>query len=339
MRYIRKVVDTTKFLDFLSVVTWPLKAPVPGWSGVMQMVHEGEHPEKSGIVFLPMIDMNASDVSCIYSTMTFICSQARHYKVTPVLTFDQPLYWKAYTIIANEPQGSALKSVVLRLGPFHMEMSFLRCIGHVMKGFGLQEVLEIIYAPNAVTHMLSGKAVARATRGHMLEKSDDDDHDDHDDDDENDYAIDNNDDVDEVANKENRKQALINSTELYDRLLYGELSVEEVCEDPIVAETYTIFEKQMTAFENNRTARLWIQYSQMLEILRTFIKAERTGNWDLHLQSVYNMLPYFAAAGHNLYAKSAYASNDDAPTTRAEHPGIWLYSKVRNALRLVIGIG
>ena len=30
------------------------------------------------------------------------------------------------------------------------------------------------------------------------------------------------------------------------------------------------------------------------------------GNWRLHLKATYEMLPYFAASGHNLYAKSAY---------------------------------
>lgn len=37
-----------------------------------------------------------------------------------------------------------------------------------------------------------------------------------------------------------------------------------------------------------------------------FIKAERTGNWMLHLKSLQEMLPFFTASGHNLYAKSAY---------------------------------
>lgn len=45
----------------------------------------------------------------------------------------------------------------------------------------------------------------------------------------------------------------------------------------------------------------------MIELLRTFIKAERTGDWDLSLHSLQQMLPYFAAAGHNLYLKSVYA--------------------------------
>lgn len=162
------VIDTTRLVDFLSAISWPLRAPTTGWSGFMQMIRDGEYPGKSDVVFLPMIDMNASDISCVYSTLNFICSQARCYGVTPVVTFDQPLYWKAYTIIANEMPDSSLKSLVLRLGGFHTEMSFLGCIGHIMSGSGLQEILEIVYASNTVPHMLNGKVVARAIRGHMI---------------------------------------------------------------------------------------------------------------------------------------------------------------------------
>ena len=42
----------------------------------------------------------------------------------------------------------------------------------------------------------------------------------------------------------------------------------------------------------SRTATLWLQYMEMVNILRTFIKAERTANWELHLQAVSEMLPY-----------------------------------------------
>ena len=44
----------------------------------------------------------------------------------------------------------------------------------------------------------------------------------------------------------------------------------------------------------------------MIDLLRQFLKAERTGNWHLHLKTLQAMLPYFAAAGHNLYTKSVY---------------------------------
>ena len=106
--------------------------------------------------------------TCFYSTLNFVCSEAKRHQVTPILTFDQPLWWKAVTIVSTEPAGSDLHSMVLRLGGFHVLMSFLGCIGHVMKGSGFQDLLEIVYSQNTVVHMISGKAIARAVRGHFL---------------------------------------------------------------------------------------------------------------------------------------------------------------------------
>ena len=52
-------------------------------------------------------------------------------------------------IIQCEPLGSDLKRIVLRLGGFHAEMSCRDCIGYIMASSGLQELLQLIYAPNA----------------------------------------------------------------------------------------------------------------------------------------------------------------------------------------------
>ena len=49
-----------------------------------------------------------------------------------------------------------------------MMMSFIGSIGSVMKGSGLEEALETAYGHNSVTHMISGKAISRALRGHFL---------------------------------------------------------------------------------------------------------------------------------------------------------------------------
>ena len=35
---------------------------------------------------------------------------------------------------------------------------------------------------------------------------------------------------------------------------------------------------------DKRTAKLWLQYLEMVEILLSFIKSDRTGNWQLHLK-------------------------------------------------------
>ena len=47
-------------------------------------------------------------------------------------------------------------------------MSFLGAIGHLMGGSGLRELLEVIYADTAVSHILTGKAISRAIHGHIL---------------------------------------------------------------------------------------------------------------------------------------------------------------------------
>lgn len=54
------------------------------------------------------------------------------------------------------------------------------------------------------------------------------------------------------------------------------------------------------------TSKLWMQYWEMISIVKDFIRAERSGNWNLHLKCVERMLPYFHASGHFLYAKSAH---------------------------------
>ena len=50
-------------------------------------------------------------------------------------------------------------------------MSFLGSIGAIMKGSGLEDLLAQVYADNCITHMISGKAVSRAIRGHLLVES------------------------------------------------------------------------------------------------------------------------------------------------------------------------
>ena len=91
--------------------------------------------------------------------------------VTPVVTFDQPLYCKSVTIIAAEPENSQLKGTVVMLGGFHTRMSYLSANGFIMADSGLSDVLEQVHACNSVTHMLTGKAIARATRGNILVES------------------------------------------------------------------------------------------------------------------------------------------------------------------------
>ena len=67
-----------------------------------------------------------------------------------------------------------------------------------------------------------------------------------------------------------------------------------------------IIENKLSELENrNKTAKLWINYVRMVSILKEFICAKRMGDWSLHLNTVKVMIPFFHAAGHFPYAKSA----------------------------------
>ena len=167
---VKKVTDPSMNLELLWEMSLLFETDTrASWSGTMQSILPGEHPGKSSVLFLPMIDMSPSDNTCIYSTLKFVAEHAlRHNIVTPIVTFDQLLWWKAYNLVLTEPNGSVIRNVLLRLGGLHTESSFLGAIGHLMGESGLKEVLELVYASNAVDHMLSGKAIARAIRGHFL---------------------------------------------------------------------------------------------------------------------------------------------------------------------------
>ena len=61
--------------------------------------------------------------------------------------------------------------IVCRLGGFHTLMSFLGSIGTLMKGSGLDDLLEEIYAENSIPQMMPVKAIARALRAFMSVQS------------------------------------------------------------------------------------------------------------------------------------------------------------------------
>ena len=71
------------------------------------------------------------------------------------------------------------------------------------------------------------------------------------------------------------------------------------------------------------TAKLWLQYIDYVETLKLFIRAERTGNWTLHLVAVGQMLNLFAATGYINYAKSSQLYLQVMLELPTDHP--WLY--------------
>ena len=202
-----------------------------------------------------------------------------------------------------------------------------------MASSGLQELLELIYAPNAVVHMLSGNAIARAVRAHFIvdaalnammltdvlnaplpiepDKSN------------------RNDNAEVATMQSDMSEEVIGTPDLdearvvYEELVEGTVNVEDVCESDVLNRIKDRLHKHaVSAKMSSRTGSLWVQYMGMVDILRKYIRAECTGNWTLHLQTIQNMLPYLAASGHNLYTKSARVYLQQMANLKEEHPDV-----------------
>ena len=58
-------------------------------------------------------------------------------------------------IIESQPAKSILHQIVLVLGAFHTEMSFLGSIGNLMAWIGLKEFIPQVYADGSVDQIMS----------------------------------------------------------------------------------------------------------------------------------------------------------------------------------------
>ena len=64
----------------------------------------------------------------MYLLNTEMCQVLQKKHITSVVTFDQPLYWKAKTIVAGEPEGSGMHCCWTRRIPHKNELVyFVHC--------------------------------------------------------------------------------------------------------------------------------------------------------------------------------------------------------------------
>lgn len=156
-------------------------------------------------------------------------------------------------------------------------------------GSGLDTLWEQVYAKASVVHMVSGHAYARALRAHFLTQK----------------ALGTillqHCSTLDTAFKE--KLADLHCRFLNDH----DLKESGVSTDPVVQDLLKALDSKMQELSSSsRTAKLWLQYYEQVEILRLFIRAERTGNWKMHLDVVQKMIPHFHAGGRLHYAKASH---------------------------------
>lgn len=120
---------------------------------------------KSAVVYLPLINMKASDPN------TVLTSMHRGLQITRdsnqeimVLTCDQQIYKIVVDITFHQPE--LLTGVVAILGGMHFLMDFVGCIGTLMADSGLKDILSTTFG--SVDKMLQGKKYPQNVRALRL---------------------------------------------------------------------------------------------------------------------------------------------------------------------------
>ncbi|XP_043285283.1 uncharacterized protein [Venturia canescens] len=274
-----------KSADFLWLYNYKTSCTdVQGWNGFMENVNKDKQYVISRIVCLPFLNSPPGNYDTIYTVLNLAAERMKSKNQNiAFVTFDQPLYMKAMEIMhcSDDPN---LKNVVIRLGGFHLLISFLGAIGNIMDGSGLKELFSEIYAPASVDKMLAGHAYSRAVRAHTLSLC----------------AL---------------AQIILSFTDFSEQDI---LKLTALLQNPHTVLESIKKDSQFNNIKNNfiatveklsknsGTAKLWTQYFHMVTLVKMFIEAERSGNWQLHLETVQKILPYFHSSGHHLYAKSAH---------------------------------
>ncbi|KAK4877224.1 hypothetical protein RN001_009730 [Aquatica leii] len=263
------------------------------WSGFSKLIHQDD-TYVTTYGYLPILPYVASDYDTIWTTMKR-CSDiaAKLNNNYTIITFDQAIYHKAKEI--QWLKFDECSHFVIRLGGFHIMMNFLKAIGQHMDNSGLTDVwLESdLYGDSTVIGIMKGKQWNKAIRAHKLTyesllrillpmfetwlmecKSD------------NIHVV-------------NKSRLMANSI---CKIMTKQGTITNFFE--LVNNVGQLSEAFKEFVENqSSTFQFWCTYMEMVETLLEFIYSERTGQWDLHLQSFRKMLPWFFTYDHNNYAR------------------------------------
>ena len=95
----------------------------------MEKITSKQTFEKTRTLCLPFLNAPPGSPDTIYSVLLDSVQRRGDKQKSCFVTFDQPLYYKAREIVASSNSDSPLTSVIVRLGGFHMLMSFMGAIG------------------------------------------------------------------------------------------------------------------------------------------------------------------------------------------------------------------
>ena len=288
----------------------------PGWLGFNSYTTVTKWPITT-VRYLPFIEAPPTDMTTIYNMLLKLVRLAEQLKQPHILvTADMAIYSKAQEILWTRPPDLDGK-VTMRIGGMHMTMSFLGSIGHLYRDGGLLTLLteSELYAAATAQQILQGHQYSRGLRAILL--------------------------VHEAlfrifmtameswlnmkgnslgAHTFNIK--LQKLSEAFDAK--DQAAAMDLVED-LEKEDFSTFQNAIEHFKEagckqSETFALWSHFLDAGGILMRLLRAEREGNFHLHLSAMCETIPWLWAAGRNTYAKYIPTYVSDMKALQKEHP-------------------
>ena len=137
------------------------------WSGFNAAI--GSVPRQSEIGYLPVIPQSPTEFATVYELLKRSCATSKQLNQPhTIITVDQAIYCKAQEIRWKNMEE--FKSVVLRMGSFHIACTFLAVLGKRFADAGLRDLLveSGVIASGSVAAVLDGKHYNRGIRAHKI---------------------------------------------------------------------------------------------------------------------------------------------------------------------------
>lgn len=276
---------------------------VPGWSAFNAEMSSVVIP-RTVVGYCPMIAGSPTEYSTIYTVLKTVQEMSSQLGQTnSVVTFDLAIYTKAKEIQWRYPEE--FQKLFIRLGGFHIAVNFLALIGKMFRESGIEDVLveSGVYGPSSTQAILQGKAYNRGVRAHKLlmealmrlqwdafsswVKEATSNEEDGKDNDEEELNVDLVNSVVQsyrsAVTQEQRREAylVLCNTTVYVNTLFSSFKLET----------------------SSQMFKFWDDYVAMVLLLLKFIRAEREGDWNLHLEATTEMIPHFFAMDRINYSR------------------------------------
>lgn len=253
---------------------------------------------RTTIGYCPMITGSPTEFSTVYTLLKGVQAMTESLgQRSTVITFDLAIYTKAKEIQWRFPEE--FERLVVRMGGFHIALNFLSVIGKKFQDSGLEDVLTEsgIYGSNTTLSLLKGKTDNRGVRAHKL--------------------------VMEAllrlqwqafckwVSKEREAERLEAVDVVQVETNLNKLKVTTAKEErkeafDVLCDSLENLSKLFCRFKRESSSQLfqfWESCISMVQVLLRFIRAERQGNWKLHLESTADMVPHFFCMDRPNYSR------------------------------------